>query len=143
VEAIETGVLVWPVRFDLCELGADTGKPWTLYHYTHKTSFDRFVKSLTEVNAAINTSQLARLVLDRLLDDFKERDGSVMQQDNKGDVELCIGEPAEFSSKEDIRSIIFKGAERTGYSIYATPWEEFAGGHLPVLAGCKVMGLPW
>lgn len=143
VEATKPGVWIWPVRFDIGALTVDGTKPWTLYHYTHVQSFETFARELSSAGDAVNEEVLAKLVLDRLQADFREREPTPSPQNPKGDLELCSIEPGMFRSRKEIRKTMFGGVNRQGQSDKGHQFDEFGDFCIPVRvpgSACRVQG---
>lgn len=125
VEASKSGVKIFPVRLDVGEVGADTGTR-TLYHYTHRGSFDGFLQQWHQAQKSLSATQVSNLIFAHLAADYQEREHIATSVNPKGEPELCAIEPGRFDARRDIRKILFGGSNREGHSLHDTPWEEFA-----------------
>lgn len=126
VEAFVPGILVWPVRFDVGEASFDTISPCTLYHYTHRKSFEKFASAWTEERQSMSKYEISNVVLSHLSDDFTEREPSQTNENPNGDLEMCTIEPGNFVSKEEILNLLLGSRSLKGVSSQGSLWEDFA-----------------
>jgi len=125
------GVEVWPVRIDLGDIEEEGGRhPPTLYHFTHRQSFQHFVGLFSgrqDDDEPMQTMEVFRSVWEAFHADFRERSAKATEQNPHNDPELFIVEPARFRSKEEILHSMFGGHYNpNGFSSGGTPCNNFA-----------------
>jgi len=125
LEASACGVFVFPVRADVGEVGADNLPPLTLYHYTHKHSFDKFVHLFGYAFQYKSASELQKAFYEQLQADYQERVPAPSPQNMKGEPLLTSTEPAKFKSMDDILVYMY-GKIPSGFSSSGNSLKSFA-----------------
>mmetsp|Transcript_19372 Transcript_19372/g.41221 ORF Transcript_19372/g.41221 Transcript_19372/m.41221 type:complete len:558 (-) Transcript_19372:47-1720(-) len=125
-EADRNGIRVWPIRFDVGEISADTKPPWTLYHYTHRHSFEEFMKLFQDTDAMQDPQYVTRMMLSQLTADYQDRQPKATPQNPKQEPELMLIEPSRFEGKEEILHGLFGSKQINGFSSHGNRVDSFA-----------------
>lgn len=120
LEVTKSHTMIYPVRVDIGEIGADDLKPFTLFHFTHKTSFDKLCAVFQG-----DEDELQDKVMAILREDYQERTSAPHPLNLKGDAQLSPIEPGKFTKKKDIIHHLF-GKEMTGFTRHGHKYKEMA-----------------
>jgi len=136
IKSRETGVVVWPVRFDLVPLftameGSGEGTLYsgpraatTLFYYASKAAFDRIVASPDrDPSEVLPPEELAEEIWDRLEADIQRRELPALKGVPEYSLQFLAREPDEFASRTEIASALYRTSKpqnvltRTGHCV--------------------------
>ncbi|CAE8607135.1 unnamed protein product [Polarella glacialis] len=115
---------IWPICLDFGE-DNDGGPLRTLYHYTHKKSFDNFASIVQGAQAESKSDYLVHL-MKQLQDDYQERVPRPTTTNRKGEPELLEASPSAFDSNREVLLALFDDNVPTGFSLLGTKFDTFA-----------------
>merc|ERR1719174_1099089 len=124
IEVPQNGILAWPIRVSL-HSGVCTKTPWTLYHYTHKESFEKFHAIFHDMGN-LDADEFGKMLVQQMQSDYQERVPNPTNINSKGEPQLTTAEPAMFNSKDELLAAVFGKDAVTGYSKQGHPFIEFA-----------------
>eukprot|EP00927_Polykrikos_kofoidii_P026130 TRINITY_DN23321_c0_g1_i1.p1 TRINITY_DN23321_c0_g1~~TRINITY_DN23321_c0_g1_i1.p1 ORF type:complete len:413 (+),score=59.63 TRINITY_DN23321_c0_g1_i1:153-1391(+) len=131
-------VKIWPIRFSLGDETAASIRPWTLYHYTHRASFNAFVDIFSqrsedlsgdpgaEDGASYAMADIRKKLLHQLSEDYLERSPTASIQNPKSEPELMLLEPTKFKTKAEILQNLFGKFTVEGFSNEGVSFATFA-----------------